>query len=43
MLSASNQPPAPAMRRFLGNLRALPQQFKASLVRSGTPNPDRSR
>ena len=39
----SSVAPAPAMRRFLGNLRAVPQQFKASLVRSGTPNTDRSR
>jgi quinol-cytochrome oxidoreductase complex cytochrome b subunit len=34
---------APAMRRFVDNLRAAPSQFKASLVRSGAPNTDRSR
>ncbi len=39
----SSAAPAPAMRRFLGNLRAVPNQFKESLVRSGTPNTDRSR
>jgi quinol-cytochrome oxidoreductase complex cytochrome b subunit len=39
----SSAAPAPAMRRFLGNLRAVPSQLKASMVRSGTPNSDRSR
>jgi quinol-cytochrome oxidoreductase complex cytochrome b subunit len=39
----SSVAPVPGMRRFLGNLRAVPQQVKASLVRSGTPNTDRSR
>ncbi|MFI5397916.1 MAG: cytochrome b N-terminal domain-containing protein [Candidatus Binatia bacterium] len=31
------------MRRFLQNLRDLPQQFTASLIRSGSPTSDRSR
>src|SRR5512140_2024680 len=33
----------PALRRFLDNLRNVPQQFTASVVRGGTPNTDRSR
>ncbi len=40
---SSDLTPIPAMRRFLGNLRGVPQQFTASVVRSGTPNTDRSR
>ena len=31
------------MRRFLQNLRALPQHFRESLLRSGSPTTDRSR
>jgi quinol-cytochrome oxidoreductase complex cytochrome b subunit len=34
---------APATQRIADNLRALPQLFKTSLVRSGTPTTDRSR
>jgi quinol-cytochrome oxidoreductase complex cytochrome b subunit len=33
----------PALRRFLSNLRAVPQQFRASLLRGGAPTTDRSR
>jgi len=34
---------APAVRRFLHNLRDLPHQLMASVVRSGAPTTDRSR
>src|SRR5512140_3635037 len=33
----------PAIRRFVQNLRAVPQHFTDSLVRSGKPTTDRSR
>ena len=33
----------PAMRRFLANLRTVPERFRESLVRSGAPTTDRSR
>jgi quinol-cytochrome oxidoreductase complex cytochrome b subunit len=34
---------APAMRRFMQNLRDVPRHFNRSLVRSGAPTTDRSR
>jgi len=34
---------APGVGRFLDNLRAVPQHFVASLMRSGSPTTDRSR
>jgi quinol-cytochrome oxidoreductase complex cytochrome b subunit len=34
---------APAMQRFLANLRAVPRTFTESLVRTGAPTTDRSR
>jgi cytochrome b-561 len=34
---------APAMRRFLENLRATPARLRGSVVRSGAPTTDRSR
>ncbi|HVO24907.1 MAG TPA: cytochrome b N-terminal domain-containing protein [Candidatus Margulisiibacteriota bacterium] len=41
-MSAANQS-APAMRRFVENLRDAPGHFAASLLRSGRPTTDRSR
>ena len=43
MTGESTGSTAPAMRRFLHNLRDVPRQFAASLVRSGAPTTDRSR
>jgi len=33
----------PALRRFLDNLKAVPQQFRASAIRGGMPRTDRTR
>ena len=38
-----SNPPAPAMRRFLHNLRDMPRHAVESMVRSGAPTTDRSR
>jgi quinol-cytochrome oxidoreductase complex cytochrome b subunit len=35
--------PSPALRRFLDNLKAVPQQFRASAIRGGIPRTDRTR
>jgi quinol-cytochrome oxidoreductase complex cytochrome b subunit len=35
--------PTPGLRRFLDNLKAVPQQFRASAIRGGMPRTDRTR
>jgi quinol-cytochrome oxidoreductase complex cytochrome b subunit len=36
-------PSRPALQRFLDNLKAVPQQFRASAIRGGMPRTDRTR